>query len=72
LNRSKLPEVYPEVSFKRVPAEVWNAAKRCDAMLLEPEGDGLREYPFSTVRARVNEQSLELYPAIHRISVAGE
>jgi hypothetical protein len=55
-----------------IPAEVWNAAKRCDAVLLEPEGDGCREYPFAAIRARVDAQSLELYAAIYRIRAASE
>jgi hypothetical protein len=55
-----------------ISAEVWNAAKRCDAVLLEPEGDGCREHHFSAIRAEVDAQDLELYPAAYRIRVATE
>jgi len=55
-----------------IPAEVWNAAKRCDAVLLEPEDDGCREHHFNTIRAQVDALDLELYPATYRIKVAGE
>jgi hypothetical protein len=55
-----------------IPAEVWNAAKRCEAVLLEPEGDGCREYPFSAIRTRVETQSLELYAAVYRIRLSNE
>jgi hypothetical protein len=55
-----------------IPADVWNAAKRSDSVLLEPEGDGYREYPFSAIRARVEAQSVELYAAIYRIRAASE
>jgi len=55
-----------------IPAEVWNAAKRCDAVLLEPENDACREHHLSAIRAEVDAQDLELYPATYRIRLARE
>jgi hypothetical protein len=52
-----------------IPAEVWLAAKRCQAVLLAPEEDSFREHHFSALRAEVDAQTLELYSAVYRIRV---
>jgi hypothetical protein len=52
-----------------IPAEVWIAAKRCQAVLLAPEGNSFREHHFSALRAEVDAQALELYSAVYRIRV---
>ena len=52
-----------------IPAEVWLAAKRCQAVLLAPEDDSFREHHFSALRAEVDAQTLELYSAVYRIRV---
>ena len=55
-----------------IPAEAWNAAKHCDAVLLEPEGLGYREHHFSAIRSHVDAQILELYAVVYRIRVPNE
>jgi hypothetical protein len=55
-----------------VPAEVWLAGERDDAVLLAPDGDGYIELRFSSLRAQVDQLILELYPATFRIRVPDE
>jgi hypothetical protein len=55
-----------------LPAEIWNAARREDAVLLSPEGNGYREEPFSRLRADVDARKLDLYPAVFRIKLPDE
>ena len=50
-----------------IPAEVWNAAKRCAAILLSPEGAGFKEHHFSVLRSEVEIREVELFPATYRL-----
>jgi hypothetical protein len=52
-----------------IPAEVWLAAKRCQAVLLAPEENSFREHHFSALRSEVDDQTLELYAPVYRIRV---
>jgi hypothetical protein len=52
-----------------IPAEVWLAAKRSQAVLLAPEENSFREHHFSALRSEVDDQTLELYSPVYRIRV---
>jgi hypothetical protein len=56
----------------QLPAEIWNAARRGHAVLLSPEGIGNREDHFSTLRAEVEAQKLELYPSVYTIRIPSD
>jgi hypothetical protein len=55
-----------------LPAEIWNAARREEAILLSPVGSEYREDPFSRLRAEVDARKLDMYPAIYRIKIPEE
>lgn len=63
---------FSDANGVEIPAEVWNAANRCPAILLSAEGGGYREHHFSTIRAELDAQTLYLYPSNYRIRVSGE
>ena len=52
-----------------IPAEVWLAANRCQAVLLAPEENSFCEHHFSSLRSEVDDQTLELYSPVYRIRV---
>jgi len=55
-----------------IPAEVWLAAGRCNAVLLAPESDTFQEHHFSVLRAEVESRALDLFPAVYRIRTSGD
>ncbi|MCL5745110.1 MAG: hypothetical protein M1541_14490 [Acidobacteria bacterium] len=61
-----------DVAGIELPAEIWNAAAREEAVLLSPEGSGYRTDRFADLQAAIKAQTLEVYPAVFRIKVPQE